>query len=56
MVGSVVDLGVDSDWVVVDAGAVKAVEGSAAGVDSEVAGSEVEEVDAVAVGSAAAST
>ena len=58
MVGSVVDLGVDSDWVVVDAGAVKAVEGSAAGVDSVVEDSEtaveVEEVDAAAVGSATA--
>jgi len=58
VVGSVVDLGVDSDWVVVDAGAVKAVEGSAAGVDSVVEDSEtaveVEEVDAAAVGSATA--
>ena len=58
MVGSVVDLGVDSDWVVVDGGAVKAVEGSAAGVDSVVEDSEtaveVEEVDAAAVGSATA--
>ena len=33
-----------------------AAEDSGSGVDSEVAGSEVEEVDAVAVGSAAAST
>jgi len=58
VVGSVVDVGVDSDWVVVDAGAVKAVEGSAAGVDSVVEDSEtaveVEEVDAAAVGSATA--